>query len=122
MNVLYFSNKKKAASYIKNLVNKELYVSIELTDYTTKSTAVKKRKKVFSGSETAHSVIGEEYSDVLVPLDEYFFYDDEVKLTSSYSEYYPYSEDRCIFEALTRTKENLLLVVINNPKLFIKIQ
>lgn len=122
VNVVYFSNKKKAASYIKNLVNQELYVSIELTDYTTKSTAVKKRKKVFSGSETAHSVIGEEYSDVLVPLDEYFFYDDEAKLTSSYSEYYPYSEDRCIFEALTRTKENLLLVVINNPKLFIKIQ
>ncbi|MGQ4824439.1 hypothetical protein ACQ1Y6_23330, partial [Enterococcus faecalis] len=46
------------------------------------------------------------------------------KLVSRYADqfYYPYHEDSCIFEALTRTKDRLVLVIINNPDLFITVQ
>lgn len=120
----YFSTKKMAEKYIKSLVENENFVSIEVTDYTTKSTWVKKREKVYWGSETAHSVIGEEYDNVLVPLDNYFYYNNDQKLVSRYADqfYYPYHEDSCIFEALTRTKDRLVLVIINNPDLFITVQ
>ncbi|EOS7724706.1 DNA/RNA helicase domain-containing protein [Enterococcus hirae] len=120
----YFSTKQMAEKYIKSLVDNENFVSIEVTDYTTKSTWKKKREKVYWGSETAHSVIGEEYDNVLVPLDNYFYYNEDQKLVSSYADqfYYPYNEDSCIFEALTRTKDRLVLVIINNPNLFITVQ
>lgn len=123
--VEYFATNEMASKYIRSLVTNENYVSIELTDYTTKSTYVRKRKKIYFGSETTHTVIGEEYDNVLVPLDKYFYYNDEAKLVSNYEtyhRYYPYVEDSCIFEALTRTKSNLKLVVIDNPKLFTTIQ
>lgn len=120
----YFSTKQMAEKYIRSLVENENFVSIEVTDYTTKSTSVKKREKVYWRSQTAHSVIGEEYDNVLVPLDNYFYYDEDSKLVSRYADqfYYPYNEDSCIFEALTRTKDRLVLVIINNPALFIKVQ
>ncbi|HBI1562037.1 TPA: DUF2075 domain-containing protein [Enterococcus faecalis] len=120
----YFSTKKSAKKYIESLIDNEDFVSIEVTDYTTKSTGVKKGEKVYWGSETAHSVIGEEYDNVLVPLDSYFYYNEDQKLVSSYADhfYYPYHEDSCVFEALTRVKDRLVLVIINNPNLFITVQ
>lgn len=120
----YFSTKEMAEKYIKSLVENENFVSIEVTDYTTKSSGVMKREKVYWGSKTAHSVIGEEYDNVLVPLDNFFYYNEDQKLASRYSNqfFYPYQEDSCIFEALTRTKDRLVLVIIDNPNLFITVQ
>ena len=50
--------------------------------------------------------------------------EDRGKLVSDYdkTDYYPYIEGSCIFEALTRVKENLLIVVISNPSLYKTIQ
>ncbi|QPH99830.1 DUF2075 domain-containing protein [Campylobacter concisus] len=120
--VVYFSNKNDAMLYIKEKYSMEHYVSIELTEYTTKSFGSLKREKVYTNSRSTHSVIGREYENVLVVLDKHFKYSEEGKLVSTYNEYYPYDEHSCIFEALTRVKSNLLLVVIDNPELFIQIQ
>lgn len=122
--VEYFSMKKDAEKYINSLVLKENFISIESTDYTTKSSGVLKREKIYWRSKTAHSVIGEEYDNVLIPLDSYFYYNEDQKLVSRYAEqfYYPYDEDSCLFEALTRTKDSLTLVIIDNPQLFITVQ
>jgi len=120
--VVYFSNKDDAKLYIEKKCSEEHYVSIELTEYTTKSTRSLKRIMVYANSKSTHNVIGREYENVLVVLDKYFKYSKEGKLISVYNEYYPYDEHSCIFEALTRVKNNLLLVVIDNPELFIQIQ
>lgn len=126
--VIYFDNKHSARDYIEYMYKNENYISIELTEYITKSFGNKKRTMIYSESETAHSVIGREYDNVLVPLDKHFYYLSEGteagKLASNYddSSYYPYNEDSCIFEALTRVKENLLIVVIDNPVLYKVIQ
>jgi len=120
--VVYFSNKDDAKLYIEKKCSEEHYVSIELTEYTTKSTRSLKRIMVYAKSKSTHNVIGREYENVLVVLDKYFKYSEEGNLISLYNEYYPYDEHSCIFEALTRVKSNLLLVVIDNPELFIQIQ
>ncbi|WP_205710608.1 ATP-binding protein [Jeotgalicoccus sp. S0W5] len=120
--VVYFNSKEAASKYISNMFLLESYISIELTEYVTKTNRIIKRKNIFPFSESSHSVIGREYENVLVPLDKHFTYSEEGKLISTYSQYYPYSEESCIFEALTRVKNNLLLVVIDNPQLYITIQ
>ena len=57
-------------------------------------------------------------------FDEYIFYDKETaKLTSNYKESddyrnYPYDEFSCYFEALTRVRDKLEVVIINNPNLY----
>ncbi|WP_086315297.1 hypothetical protein A5821_002743 [Enterococcus sp. 7F3_DIV0205] len=122
VNVVYFENKLDAGTYIEYMRQEENYVSIELTEYVTKTGNNLKRPKICMSSETSHSVIGKEYDNVLVPLDKYFKYDEDAKLVSTYNEYYPYYEDSCIFEALTRVKNKLLLVIIDNPDLYITVQ
>ncbi len=122
VNVSFFNNTKDAEDYIDFMCNNENYVSIEMTEYVTKTTRNTKRKNIYWGSMATHKVIGREYDNVLIPLDNHFCYSDEGKLISTYGEYYPYFEDRCVFEALTRVRKKLLLVVIDNPKLFITIQ
>lgn len=120
--VVYFSDKETAKKFIKSAVNNENYTSIELTEYLTKTTRTLKRKKTFKLSTDVHSAIGREYDNVLVPMDEHFEYDENARLVSKYDEYYPYNESRCIFEALTRVKKELLLVIIRNPSLYKTIQ
>jgi len=122
VNVIYFDDKTDARDYISKMCSAENFVSIELTEYRTKTTGRLKRKHVFEGSKSVHSVIGKEYDKVIVPIDEYFKYDEHGKLSSNYADYYPYFQSRSIFEALTRVKNNLLLVVVNNPKMYCKIQ
>lgn len=120
--VVYFNNKETASTYIKNMCEIESYVSIEQTEYVTKENWVTKRRNIYPDSESSHSVIGREYDNVLVPLDEHFSYSDEGKLISTYGSFYPYHERSCIFEALTRVKKKLLIVVIDNPNLYTIIQ
>lgn len=118
--IMYFDNKLSARNYIQYMHENENYTPIELTEYVTKSYGNKKRPRIYPQSETTHSVIGREFDNVLVPLDKFFFYNDSAKLDSNYSrgDHYPYDEDSCVFEALTRVKENLLLVIIENPEIY----
>ena len=120
--VVYLNNTDSAVEFIRYMKNMENYTSIEFTEYITKQMGNVKRKMIYRGSKSVHSVVGKEYSNVLVPLDSSFYYDKSGKLSSDNGQYYPYDESRSIFEALTRVKENLLLVVINNEKLYKKIQ
>ena len=109
--------------YLSQLL-KENRTIIEPTPYTTKLTKTEKRKKHFSGSRDPHSVLGEEFDDVVVLLDEYANYvkkEDETKLESTYPEYYPYDMNHCIYEAVTRAKRTLEIVVLNNYELFVAI-
>lgn len=120
--VAYFDNKKSALNYIQMKEQKEDYTPIELTPYQTKIRYKWKREKINSTSISVHETIGREYDKVLVPLDEHFYYSVEGKLSSNYRDQYPYYEFESVFQALTRTRTELLLVVINNPKLYWCIQ
>lgn len=67
-------------------------------------------------------MIGREYDNIIIILDNHYSYDEDGCLTSSYNEYYPYLEIEGIYQALTRTKGNIFLVIIDNPHLYINVQ
>lgn len=122
--VKYFNDRESASEYIVHKYNDDQFVPIELTEYNTKTTGKKQRKNLLYISKNTHDVIGKEYNNVIVIFDEYILYDKETaKLTSNYKEsynysYYPYEESSCYFEALTRVRDKLEIVIINNPDLY----
>ncbi|WP_026866259.1 DNA/RNA helicase domain-containing protein [Jeotgalicoccus marinus] len=121
IDISYFNDKELAKDYILSLEKKE-YVCIELTEYVTKSSGKVKRKNVRNNSLKIHDVIGREYEKITIIIDKYFYYDEDGYLRSNYSEYYPYLEVEGIYQALTRSKGKVTLVIIKNPEVFIKIQ
>lgn len=122
--VKYFDDKKSASNYIKYKCNHEKFMLIELTEYVTKKNGTKQRENLLSTSKNTHDVIGEEYNNIIVIFDEYITYDEEIaNLKSNYEKsseyrYYPYDELNCYFEALTRVKDKLEIIIINNPKFY----
>lgn len=122
VNVVYFTNVHDARKFIRGCEEVENYCCIEIAEYTTVSSRVKKREQILSDSETGFTVIGREYDNVLIPIDERIFYNQDAKLVAVSYEYYPYLEINNLFEGITRVKHNLLFVVINNPAMFKTIQ
>ncbi len=118
VDAVFFDNVKDAQDFSLYQVRHNGFRIIEPTEYRTKSTYSLKRKKLFSFSLDVHKTIGREYDKVLIPLDNNFYYDNNGKLSSSYSEYYPYIEGSLLFESLTRVKKELTLVVIDNERLY----
>lgn len=117
INLVYFNKKEEASIYIQEKCENEEFVSVELSSYTTRSTNKVKRAMVSGeGSKTAHQVIGREFNNVLVTIDEHFYYDSDGILKSDYQEYYPYLEREGILQAMTRAKNKLVIVIINNPE------
>lgn len=122
--VKYFDNKCCAKKYIEFKYHHKQFIPIELTEYSTKCRGKKQRKNFLSNSKNVHDVIGKEYNNVIVVFDEYITYDeDTAKLTSNYKKSedysnYPYDEFSCYFEALTRVRDKLEIVIINNPQLY----
>ncbi|MDK8276831.1 MAG: DUF2075 domain-containing protein [Peptoniphilus duerdenii] len=122
--VKYFNHREGASDYIEHRYRHDQFIPIELTEYITKTSGRRQRKNFVFNSKNIHDVIGKEYNNVIVIFDEYIFYDKETaKLTSNYKESddyrnYPYDEFSCYFEALTRVRDKLEVVIINNPNLY----
>ena len=88
-------------------------------------------EKLGDYGENSHEVIGQEFDNVIIPMDTNFYYDertfvDESKGTSktykmleTSDSYYPL--DKMLYQNLTRTRERLEIVVIENYELFVEI-
>lgn len=122
VNVVYFKDTCDAREFIRNCKEIENYCCIEIAEYTTVFSQVKKRKQILSDSENGFTVIGREYDNVLIPIDERIHYNEDAKLIAESHEFYPYLEINNLFEGITRVKHNLLFVVINNTDMFKIIQ
>ena len=59
-----------------------------------------------------HAVIGQEFEKVAAVIDEHFGYDDDGKLVNAAPGWY--SLPQMLFQILTRTREELYIVIINN--------
>lgn len=66
----------------------------------------------------AHDVIGQEFSKVVLVMDQNFSYDNEGRLTVNYSYY---SAKGMLYQIVTRVVDELKIIVINNPILFAKL-
>ena len=72
-------------------------------------------------NKNTHEVIGQEFDKVVMVLDKKFFYGDNGHLYNSAHPNPNYLFGKLLFQGLTRTREKLALVVIDNFELFSKI-
>ena len=66
-----------------------------------------------SGEQSAHEVIGQEFDYVTGLMSDKMMYDVNGKLISCGNYYY--SEDRMLYQILTRARKKIHLVIVNNP-------
>ena len=72
----------------------------------------------FSDTGTAHEVVGQEFENVLVVLDNHFYYDEDKKLKAHKIQHNPYHPLKMFYQQITRTINKLEIVVIGNIELF----
>ncbi|WP_449260415.1 DNA/RNA helicase domain-containing protein [Enterococcus casseliflavus] len=122
VNSVYFDNILEANIFIDNLKKIEGYQSIEVPQYKTVQTGAIKNKKINPSSLDGFKVIGREFDNVLIPIDNRVSYSNN-KLTFTHGEnYYPYLSVNGLFQAITRVKNNLLFVIIGNVEIYKEIQ
>lgn len=121
VNAVYFSDKLEATKFLKQLVQLEEYVSIEVPQYRTRTSNVLKNPKIFSDSLDGFNVIGREFDNVVIPIDDRAYYYDG-KLYFNPIGYFPYKALNGLFQAITRVKKNLLFVIVDNINLYEEIQ
>ena len=72
-------------------------------------------------SGTAHSVIGQEFDNVIAVIDDTFFYDEHGDLLSHGLPNNVYSRNKMFFQAVTRVRNRLEIVVIDNIEVYKRI-
>lgn len=72
-------------------------------------------------NKNTHEVIGQEFDKVLMVLDDKFYYGENNHLMNSEHPNPNYVFGKLLFQGLTRTREKLALIIINNHDLFKKI-
>ena len=124
VNAVYFENESNAHSFIEYCQKKENFVPIELPEckkfkygreYSTEL------KKISPFSNSAFDVVGREFDRVVLPLRKEISYNSEGKLIIDTRQDYRYLAENCLFQAITRVKSELLLIVIGNEELYRKI-
>lgn len=66
----------------------------------------------------AHEVIGQEFDNVLVVIDDTFGYSNEKELYSNGWTNVKYNANKMLFQAISRVRKKLCIVVINNSAVF----
>ncbi|MCG5037718.1 hypothetical protein MAA39_16510 [Lactiplantibacillus plantarum] len=95
---------------------------VESDEYTTKTTFTKTRSKKYPQSKNVKDVIGQEFKNVMLIFGEYVSYDSEGKLKVNSPEYYPYIDEKMIFQAITRASHSVEILIINNINLYLDLQ
>lgn len=69
--------------------------------------------------KNAHAVIGQEFSKVVFVMDKNFYYTDDGKLVARQSYY---SASGMLYQIVTRVVDELKIIVLDNPALFLQLQ
>ena len=123
VNAVYFEHEYAARVFIQSCVDNEGYISIEIPEKRAWSVNGSTRLPKFYGdSLDAFTVIGREYDKVLLPLTDRITHNADGKISVPVEREYKYLAENGLFQAITRVKNQLLLVVIKNKALFKTIQ
>ncbi len=96
--------------FMLNLKSKEW----EILQFTPPLIGLSTHQRYFDNSnQTSHGVIGQEFDNVAVIVDPYFNYDKNGDLTYSGDSYYP--ANKMLFQNMTRTRNQLKILILNNP-------
>ena len=123
VNAVYFEHEDAARDFIQSCVDNEGYISIEIPEKRPwLKNGITKLPKFYGDSLDAFTVIGREYDKVLLPLTHRITHNADGKIAVPVEWGYSYLAENGLFQAITRVKNQLLLVVIKNKVLFKTIQ
>lgn len=113
---LYYANDLEEAKLYINFLQqqgwKHIYLSTDLINQDPLN-SVK-----FSSTTSSHDAIGQEWDNIVVTITSNFYYRENGKLSYKAKSYYNPLET--LFQALTRARKKLCIVIINNPNIFKK--
>lgn len=106
--LIYCSNNSSAQRLLQNLSNN----GWKVPNYTPGTRSAFHYEQYRSEDhESAHSVIGQEFDNIVVVIDNCFIYDSSGQLTAN-NRYY--SQRQMLYQIITRTRKKLCVVVIDN--------
>lgn len=112
VSLYYAETNHEAGEYIRCLMA-EGWEHIYLSNSLRRPEALDGVK--FCSELSAHRAIGQEYDNVVVTITEDFYYDEHNRL--SYNKHAYYNPAETLFQAMTRTRKRLCLVIIGNAEL-----
>ena len=123
VNAVYFEHEHAARVFIQHCIDNEGYISIEMPEKRPWfGNGQTKLPKFYSDSLDGFTVIGREYDKVLLPLTLRVTHNADGKIVVPVEWGYNYLAENGLFQAITRVKNQLLLVIIKNKALFKTIQ
>lgn len=123
VNAVYFENECVARDFIQSCIDNEGYISIEMPEKRAWfGNGETKLPKFYENSLDGFTVIGREYDKVLLPLTIRVTHNADGKIVVPVEWGYNYLAENGLFQAITRVKNQLLLVIIKNKALFKTIQ
>jgi DNA replication protein DnaC len=108
----YFNSINDAKDYLQVLDNQEWEIL-----HFTPSQYNKEHHESYSNTynKTSHGIIGQEFENVVITIDNFFSYDENGELIYRGKTYY--DATKMLFQNITRTRKRLNIVIINNGEL-----
>ncbi len=114
VDVAFAADLEEAKNVIRYYCETRQYVYIEYETSEEKSQLL----NICQRGYRAEDIIGQEFEKVIITLDDKFYYNEEGKLQGRNHPNPDYIYDRLFFQAVSRTREKLCIVVLGNRKLF----
>lgn len=114
---IVYANNVDEAKRLVSYYGSNGYIFITLTP----SQYVRNEIDEFAGNITSHNVVGQEFDKVVVILDDNFRYSEEGILQAREHPNPDYLFANLFYQNITRAKEKLALVILNNKSMFEKI-
>ncbi|RTY89638.1 DNA/RNA helicase domain-containing protein [Flavobacterium sp. GT3R68] len=109
----YFDNYVEATSFLSQLKSED-WKTINYTPSTV-SKLPYENYKIEEENDNAHTVIGQEFNNVVAVVDGHFYYKGENLSTTGYKFQPYYHPTKMLFQIVSRTRVKLCLIIINNP-------
>lgn len=109
-----FANNTEEAFEIINLYNKKEYIFISYTQ----SLYYRNSIDLYPSSHDTHHVIGQEYDKVMIMMDRNFRYDSERRIQGKEHPNPDLLFYKLLYQAISRARENLCILVVENYQLF----
>ena len=109
----YFDNYKDAREFLE-ILNQENW---KIINYTPTYDKVPYHNYNISGEDTAHTVIGQEFDNVVVVIDSHFYYKNDELSTKNYQKSPYYHPTKMLYQIITRTRKRLNVIIINNSEI-----
>jgi len=108
----YFSTNENACDYLDSLDKKEWqFLNFTPSQYDTEHHKAYFKKDI----PTSHRVIGQEFNNVTIVIDELFSYHVSGQLIYQGTSYY--NPRKMLFQNITRARRKILIVIINNEEI-----